>query len=57
MTIGRNHPQQGAYSAARPDSWVALTFPLGARVDGSTATFGVYSKNATRVLLEIYEVP
>ncbi len=54
MTIGTNHPQQGSYSAARQETWAASTFPLGARVDGGAATFAVYSKNATRVLLEIY---
>src|SRR5688572_29811741 len=57
MPIGHNHPQQGAYSRAVLNTSVGDTFPLGAHVDGETTAFAVYSKNAARVLLEIYEAP
>jgi glycogen operon protein len=55
MTLGANHPQQGAYSTAEQNTWAGAAFPLGAHLAGETATFAVYSRNATRVLLEIYD--
>jgi len=54
MTLGTNHPLQGPFSPAAGVAWAAGTFPPGAFVDGDATTFAVYSKNATRVLLEIY---
>lgn len=33
------------------------TYPLGAHYHGDYVTFAVYSRNATRILLEIYEKP
>jgi len=54
MTIGTSHPLQGPFRPANYESWSSATFPLGAFIDGDTTTFAVYSKNATRVLLEIY---
>src|SRR5262245_22224689 len=53
MSIGIKHPLQGPFSPVG-DSWSSETFPPGAFMDGDTTTFAVYSKNATRVLLEIY---
>jgi glycogen operon protein len=38
-----------------PDAWAQERFPLGARLDGNTTTFAVFSRRATRVLLEIYD--
>ena len=35
--------------------WKTADWNLGSHMDGSAATFAVYSKNATRILLEIYE--
>lgn len=35
--------------------WKTADWKLGSHMDGSAATFAVYSKNATRILLEIYE--
>ena len=57
MTIGTHHPGKGAFSPIRLETWQDATFPLGAQAEGDTTTFGVYSKNATRVLLEIYAAP
>ncbi|HEX4998419.1 MAG TPA: alpha-amylase family glycosyl hydrolase [Terriglobia bacterium] len=57
MTIGTNHPQHGAFSPVEPATWRDARFPLGARVAGDVTTFAVYSRNAERVLLEIYESP
>ena len=57
MALGTNHPEHGAFSPVRRETWRNAAFPLGARIDGETTTFAVYSKNATRVLLELYAAP
>jgi glycogen operon protein len=57
MTIGNSHPFQGPFSPVEIEAWGNATFPLGAFIDGETTTFAVYSKNATRVLLEIFNAP
>src|SRR5436189_4549038 len=57
MKIETLHPQQGAFSPVGSATWRTQAFPLGAFVNGTTTTFAVYSRNATRVLLEIYAVP
>lgn len=49
--VGSNHPELGAFAAlAATDA----SSPLGAHGDFNATTFAVYSKNASRVLLEIY---
>ncbi len=55
MSLGTDHPQHGAFSPSEPETWGDAVFPLGAFVYGDTTTFAVYSKNATRLLLEIYD--
>jgi glycogen operon protein len=55
MSIGINYPQSGAFSPVQPSTWESADFPKGAHLDCENATFAVYSKNATAVLLEIYE--
>ena len=55
MTIGTNHPAQGAFSLIRTETLPPAESPLGARVENGSTTFSVFSKNATRVLLEIYD--
>src|SRR5262245_16232129 len=55
MALGTQHPQQGAFSPVEPQTWLTETSSLGAHIDGATTTFAVYSRNATRVLLEIYD--
>jgi hypothetical protein len=58
---GVNHPATGPYSpvdingAAPGLGWDTAAWSLGARIEGTEATFAVYSKNATRILLEVYE--
>jgi isoamylase len=55
MALGTQHPLQGAFSPVARETWQGATFPLGAHVDGDSTTFAVYSRNATHVLLEIYD--
>src|SRR5688572_22958553 len=57
MTFGTNLPHHGAFSAVRRETWHDATFSLGAHIEGDTTTFAVYSRNAARVLLEIYAAP
>ena len=47
-------PASGNYSAVSPTNWATSTWKLGANFNGSDVEFAVYSKNATKVLLEIY---
>jgi glycogen operon protein len=56
-TIGTNHPASGAYSPVNPSGWGTAGWPLGPTFtggSGSTLEVGVYSANATRVVLEVY---
>ncbi|WP_372366030.1 glycogen-debranching protein [Candidatus Uabimicrobium sp. HlEnr_7] len=48
--VGFQHPQSGPYS-----SQVITSAELGSHFLGNDATFSLYSKNASRVLLEIYD--
>ena len=48
-------PTTGNYSAVDSDKWATANYKLGATVVGSDVEFAVYSKNATKMLLEIYE--
>ena len=48
-------PTTGNYSAVDSDKWAIANYKLGATVVGSDVEFAVYSKNATKILLEIYE--
>ncbi|MGL5081362.1 MAG: glycogen debranching protein [Microcoleaceae cyanobacterium] len=54
-SIGQNHPKFGAYAPIEPFGWPIALYALGAHYDGQNVTFAVYSKNATRILLEIYD--
>ncbi len=56
--VGANHPSSGRYCAVAPATWTTATWPRGATFTsgaGSTLEFGVYSANATKVVLEIYQ--
>jgi glycogen operon protein len=56
-TIGTNYPASGQYSPVSPSSWGSANWPLGATFTngpGSTLEIGVYSANATKMVLEIY---
>jgi isoamylase len=55
--LGTLHPDHGRFSSVRETSWSQASFPLGAHKTRRTATFGVYSERATRILLEIYSTP
>lgn len=54
-TLGFKHPANGDYSTVDETSWATATYALGAHVSGGNTTFALYSANATKVLLEIYE--
>ena len=56
--LGYTYPADGTYSAVEIESWGTSTFSLGANIDSDgNGTFAVYSKNATKMLLEIYDKP
>ncbi len=52
---GFRHPSQGPFSPVGEHDWCRLETPLGARFAGDDVVFAVYSRRATRVLLEIYD--
>jgi glycogen operon protein len=52
--IGQNHPASGNYAPVEIESWANADYPLGAHHQSNQTTFAVYSKNATHILLEIY---
>jgi glycogen operon protein len=52
-----NHPHSGAFAPLDEHRWGELDAPLGARCADEFTTFAVYSRNAQRVLLEIYDAP
>ena len=56
-TIGSKHPSSENYAPLEESSWEKAAYPLGAHYDGQHVTFAVYSQNATRILLEIYNSP
>ena len=49
------YPATGVYSAVNPESWATADWKLGSNVSDSDVTFAVYSENASKILLEIYE--
>lgn len=54
--IGEKHPEKGAFSPAGQENWASADYALGAQIDSEgNGTFAVYSKNAEKILLEIYE--
>ncbi len=56
--VGSNHPASGAYSPVNQSSWGTATWALGSTFTagpGSILEVGVFSKNATNVVLEIYQ--
>ena len=55
--IGNQHPGSGACSPVGEAAWATADYPLGAHVQGEDVTFAVYSRHATRILLEIYDSP
>ncbi len=56
-SAGSSHPASGPYSPVDQASWGSAAWPLGATFTagaGSTLQVGVYSANATAVVLEVY---
>jgi len=51
---GEQHPDTGPFSAIDEPLWAEARYPLGAHFDGNNVTFAVYSRRATRILLEVY---
>ena len=54
-SLGEMHPDTGDYSPADESSWGSSVYTLGANVSDGNTTFALYSANATKVLLEIYD--
>ena len=56
VTIGYSHPKTGDYSPVDQENWGSDKSGLGVTIDfeQKTGTFAVYSANATKILLEIY---
>ncbi|NLK62133.1 MAG: hypothetical protein GX287_01655, partial [Fusobacteria bacterium] len=54
VTLGNMHPETGPFSKVDYANWKTAKYPLGANFVGDDVTFAVYSKNGTKVLLEIY---
>ena len=55
LAIGEHYPKSGAFSKVNENGWASATWKLGANYNGSDVEFAVYSKNATKILLEIYD--
>lgn len=54
-SLGQNHPVEGEYSPVEQINWAKEDYALGAQIDADgNGTFAVYSKNATKILLELY---
>ena len=53
--LGKMHPASGAFSPVGESNWKTGNWKLGAHVSGGETTFALYSKNAEKILLEIYE--
>ncbi len=56
--VGSAHPASGAFAPVDPSGWGRATWPCGPTFTagyGSTLEVGVYSADATRMVLEIYQ--
>ncbi|HWV15724.1 MAG TPA: alpha-amylase family glycosyl hydrolase [Cellvibrio sp.] len=51
---GYQHPKSGSLMPVSPDTWDTATWKLGSYFNGEDLEVAVYSKNAERVLLEVY---
>jgi isoamylase len=54
MTFAPSHPDTGPFAPMSESEWSQTTYALGAHVDQGSATFAVYARHATHVLLEIH---
>ncbi len=53
--LGSNYPDSGSYIPVDQDEWGSADYKLGATVNGNDVEFAVYSANAKKMLLEIYD--
>ncbi len=53
--LGYMHPSNGAFSPVDEAAWDKGSWELGAHISGSETTFALYSANASKILLEIYD--
>ena len=53
--LGKMHPTSGAFSPVGEENWKNESWELGAHISGDETTFALYSANASKILLEIYE--
>jgi isoamylase len=54
--VGFIHPVSGTFSRVNPENWGSAGWPLGSGFSGNDLEIAVFSKNATRIVLEIYSV-
>ncbi|HWV15723.1 MAG TPA: alpha-amylase family glycosyl hydrolase [Cellvibrio sp.] len=52
--LGYQHPKSGSLSPVAPTNWGSANWKLGGRFNSNDLEIAVYSKNAERILLEIY---
>lgn len=55
--VGDMHPAMGQYAPVEEETWAHASYRPGAWYEGRDAAFALYSKNAAKVLLEIYAGP
>lgn len=53
--VGYQHPKAGSLMPINPSAWAMANWKLGANFNSTDLEVAVYSKNAERILLEIYE--
>ena len=53
--LGYMHPSNGAFSPVDEAAWDKGSWELGAHISGGNTTFALYSANASKILLEIYD--
>lgn len=51
---GYQHPKAGSLAPVAASTWGTANWKLGGRFNGNDLEVGVYSKNAERILLEVY---
>jgi pullulanase/glycogen debranching enzyme len=54
--VGFVHPVSGTFSRVNPEDWGSAGWPLGSGFSGNDLEIAVFSKNASRIVLEIYSV-
>lgn len=52
---GFAHPKAGSWAPLAAESWGSQTWPQGGHFSGKNFQIGVYSKQASKILLEVYD--